>query len=247
MAGNNPVGVLRAFLLGPVLFSVFHLSSPALRADDGANLIHNPGFEDPPGASAAYSLFIPPDSTSANCRFTIVASDTFHAGKQAALMQTDDFARFALGPQATYPVVAGDLYRIGVWVKAGADFQVQPDSPGVALRLNFTATAPAPAATNFTFVYLNKTVSQAGPPDFGPLSVNPPDLSQWTHLEAVVKVPAGVDSLRPELFFWKAKGSLYVDDFNLQKVDPATPLSAFASSDRISSAHLLATSAPASH
>ena len=45
----------------------------------------------------------------------------------------------------------------------------------------------------------------------------------------VVKVPAGVDHLVPTLFFWKAKGSLYVDDFSLQKVDPATPLSATAS------------------
>jgi cephalosporin-C deacetylase-like acetyl esterase len=144
-------------------------------------------------------------------------------------MQADDFARFAIGPQTAYPVSAGDIYRVGFWVKAGADFQMQPDSPGLVLRLNMTTgSASGPAAAGFTFIYLNNTVSQAGPPDFAPVAVPASSPTQWTHIEAVVKVPAGVDSIRPELFFWKAKGSLYVDDFSFQKVDPATPLSTFA-------------------
>ena len=213
---------MRHIILGSVVLLAFHLSSPGLVADDGANLVSNPGFEDSPSAPATYTLFTASDSTGAHCRFTI-STDAFHSGKQAALMQADDFARFALGPQISYPVAAGDLYRIGVWVKAGADFQMQPDSPGVVLRVNQSAGSP-PLSAGLTFIYPNNTVSLAGPPDFGPLSIPPPDLTQWTHIEVVVKVPDSVDSMRPELFFWKAKGSLAVDDFSLQKVDPATPV-----------------------
>jgi hypothetical protein len=214
---------MRSITLGFVLLLVFDLSSPGLRADEGANLILNSGFEDAADAPATFSLFIAPDSEGDHCRFTI-SSDTFHSGKQSALMQADDFARFALSPQVSYPVVAGDLYRVGVWIKAGADFQMQPDSPGVVLRLNLTAGSPSgPATAGFTFVYPNNTVSQAGSPDFAPLPLAASVPEQWTHVEAVIKVPTGVDFVRPELFFWKAKGSLDVDDFGLQKVDPTTP------------------------
>jgi hypothetical protein len=139
-------------------------------------------------------------------------------------MQADDFARFSLGPNATYPVVAGDLYRVGVWVKAGADFQLQPGSPGLVIRLNETSSSSATGA-GFTFVYLGNVISQAGPPGFAPLPVSASAPTEWTHIEAVVKVPAGVDHLVPTLFFWKAKGSLYVDDFTLEKVDPTTTVS----------------------
>ena len=192
-------------------------------ADDGANLIANPGFENAPDAPATFSLFIAPDSQGDNCRFTI-SSDTFHSGKQSALMQADDFARFSLGPNVTYPVTAGDTYRIGVWVKAGANFQTQEGSPGLVIRVNETASS-SPASAGFTFVYLNGTLSQAGPPDYSPQPVSAALPTEWTHLEAVVKMPAGIDHLVPTLFFWKAKGSLYVDDFTLQKVDATTPQS----------------------
>ena len=203
-----------------------HLSSSGLKAEDGANLIANPGFEDTPDAPATFSLFIASESQADNCRFT-TSSDTFHSGKQSALMQADDFARFSLCPRVTYPVVAGDLYRVGVWVKAGADFQMEPGSPGVLIRLNGTSGTPSmPGTTSFTFIYLDSTVSQAEPPNSSPLPVRVIAPTEWTHIEAVVKVPDGVDHLSPTLFFWKAKGSLYVDDFSLQKVDSATPLSA---------------------
>jgi hypothetical protein len=218
---------MRHSIFGSVVLSVFLLSPFVLRADDGANLITNPGFEDTPYAPATFSLFIAPDSQSDNCRFTI-STDTFHSGKHSALMQADDFARFCLGPNKGYAVAAGDVYRVGVWIKAGADFQMGTGSPGVVIRLNQTTGTPT-TATVFTFIYLNSTVSQAGPPDFSPLPVTATAPTEWTHIEAVVKVPASVDHLVPTLFFWKAKGSLYVDDFSLQKVDPTTPLSAPAS------------------
>lgn len=192
-------------------------------AEDGANLIPNAGFENLEGP-ATYSLFTAPESKDYNCRYTI-SSDTFHSGKLSALMQADGYARFAIGPVTAFPVVAGDCYRVGVWVKAGPDFQMQPGSPGVALRLNLTTGASrTPSAVGLMFIYLNDAVSQAGPPSFSPRGVTAPVPTQWTHIEAVVKVPSEVDFMGPVLFFWRAKGSLYVDDFSFQKVDPATPV-----------------------
>jgi cephalosporin-C deacetylase len=219
---------MRHSIFCSVVLFAFHLSSLGLLAGDGANLISNPGFENAPDAPATYSVFTAPDSQAANCRFTI-STDSFHSGKQSALLQADDFARFSLCPIVTYPVVAGELYRVGVWVKAGADFQMEPGSPGVVIRVNQTASS-TPGPAGFTFIYLDNTVSQAEPPDYSPLPASVPAPTQWTRIETVVKVPAGVDHLVPTLFYWKAKGSLYVDDFSLQKVDPTSPLSTPASS-----------------
>ena len=97
--------------------------------------------------------------------------------------------------------------------------------PGVVLRLNLTAgNPPAPSPFGLIFIYLDNSVSQSAPPDFGPLPVASVAPTQWTHINAVVKVPAGVDFIAPELFFWKAKGSLYVDDFSSKRSIPK-PLS----------------------
>ncbi|HEY0257607.1 MAG TPA: hypothetical protein VGC39_09205, partial [Candidatus Methylacidiphilales bacterium] len=153
-----------------VAFFTLLVTSQSSIADDGGNLIANPGFEDVPPAPTTYGLFTAPESQGGNCRFTI-STDTFHSGKQSALLQADDFSRFSLGSSKTYPVVGGDVYRVGVWVKAGADFQMQPGTPGLVIRVNHTSSSSAPAAA-FTFIYLNNTVSQAGPPDYSPQPVS---------------------------------------------------------------------------
>jgi hypothetical protein len=206
-----------------IFFSILTvlLISSARSMADATNLVSNSGFEE---GQAAYSLFVGPESKDDNCRFSI-STDTFHSGHQSALMQADDFARFSLCAQVAAPVAVGDVYRLGVWIKAGADFQAQPGSPGVVMRLNpEVGSPPVAVATGFLFIYANSTTSMAVPPGFAPLTVAAPDLTSWTHLEAVIKVPEGVDHYTPALFFWRAKGSLYVDDFSFEKVDPTTNL-----------------------
>jgi len=149
-----------------VVFTALLLSSRSSMADDGPNLILNPGFEETPSAPTTYGLFTAPDSLGDHCRLTI-STDTFHSGKQSAMLQADDFARFSLGPNKAYPVVAGDVYRVGLWVKAGADFQMQPGSPGLVIRMNET-TSSSPTQAGFTFIYLNNTVAEAAPPTYSP-------------------------------------------------------------------------------
>ena len=174
--------------------------------------------------AVTYHLFTAPESQDANCSLKIV-SEGFHAEKPTALMQSDAFSRFGIGPKNAVPVAAGDRFRFGAWVKAGSDFQIQPNSPGVVVRLNLTSGTPA-VGTGFFFVHLNNAVVRTGPADSTPLQIPATLPKEWTHIEAVVKVPPGVDSVQPWLFFWKAKGSLYVADISVEKVDPATPLTA---------------------
>jgi hypothetical protein len=189
---------------------------PSAADDSASNLVPNPGFEE---GQTGYYLFVAPDSTSMNCRYTI-DTKSFHSGAQSALMQADDFARFAVGPAAPIPVGTGERYKVGVWVKAGSDFQAQPGTPGVVLRLNlFQNNGPSPSG--LILIYLNNTVSQG----VFPAAVTTPLSKDWTHIEAVVEVPAAVDGMSPVLFSWKGKGSLNVDDFTLEKVDATTPVS----------------------
>jgi hypothetical protein len=98
-----------------------------------------------------------------------------------------------------------------------------PGTAGVALRLNTSTGYPAqPVGT--IFVNLNGTVSRG----IAPVATAPALSSDWTHLEGVLEIPQGVDAAGVVLFMWKAKGSLYVDDFSFVKVDPSTALSPVA-------------------
>ena len=206
----------KVFFLSGLIFAALGSSAIPLIADtDASNLVPNAGFED---GDAGYGIFPAGDSKTMNCRMSI-ATDVFHSGKQAALVQADDFARVSVGPKVPiHPVNGGERYRVGVWVKPGADFQAQPGTAGVVLRLN-PASGSTPGMT--IFVNLDGTVSSG----IAPITPMKPLPADWTHLEAVIQLPAGIDNVGPVLFLWKAKGSLYVDDFTFEKVDDATALS----------------------
>ncbi len=215
----------KCLYLGGLVLALLSVLSFQSRADDAPNLVPNSGFED---GDSGFGIFPAADSKAMNCRFSI-DTQTFHTGKQAALVQADDFARVSIGPNVPIPVMSGERYRIGVWVKPGSDFQMQPGSPGLVMRLNLSQNN-APSPSGLIFIYLNDTVFPINTSPNAPLAITAPLSADWTHIEAVVEIPASVDSIQPVLYFWKAKGSLYVDDFTLQKVDAATPLSAMAAS-----------------
>ena len=205
----------KSFFFSGLLLAILACTSSRLSADDASNLISNPGFED---GGTGFGIFPAGDSKAMNCRLSIV-TDVFHSGKQSALLQADDFARVSIGPKVPcHPISGGERYRVGVWVKPGADYQAQPGTPGVCLRLNPSSGS---TAAGTIFINLDGSVSTG----IAPLMAIKPLPADWTHLEAVLDIPSGIDCVGPVLFMWKAKGSLYVDDFTFEKVDPATPLS----------------------
>jgi len=189
---------------------------------DAVNLIPNPGFENG-DLNADYYLGVAGDSKAINCHIA-VDTTTFHSGAQSVLMQADGFARCSMGPKVPcHPLSGGERYRVGVWVKPGADYQAQPGTPGVVLRLNPASGFPPTPAPSI-FINLDGSVSSG----IAPIMAMKPLPADWTHLGAVIQVPQGIDSIGPVVFMWKAKGSLYVDDFTFEKVDDATPLSPVA-------------------
>ncbi len=213
--------MLKTFLLTAFTVTALHFSSLPLGADsDADNLVDNPGFEN--GTSRFY-LGVAADSKTMNCRVSVDKANA-HTGAQSALMQADDFARVSFGPVATIPVKPAEHYRVGVWVKPGSDFQMQPGTPGLVMRLNLSQDN-APSSAGLIFIFLDDTVFPIGTPPNAPLAITTPLSADWTHIEAVVEVPDNVDGIQPVLFFWKAKGSLNVDDFTFEKVDASVPLS----------------------
>jgi hypothetical protein len=167
-----------------------------------------------------WTPFIPGDSKDKNCRFTI-SHDSPHTGASCGLMQADSFARFGLSP-TNISIQSGGRYRIGVWLRGGPDLQFQAGTAGIIVRLSFYQKRRNSSAGPL-FLTLNNELTREGPAT--DLSLIP---KQWIHIEGVVDTPADADAIGPVLFFWYAKGSLYVDDLTIEKVDASVPLTPFA-------------------
>jgi hypothetical protein len=177
------------------------------------SLVSNGSFEE---GLANWSPFVPAESHDKNCRFTI-SQDSPHTGTSCGLMQADGFARFGLGAPA-FPIQPGERYRISVWVRGGTDLQFQPGTAGILIRLTLAQNNKESPGGNL-FLALNGELTREGP------STDPARIpTPWTQMEAVVEAPADADSMGPVLFFWYAKGSLYIDDFTIEKVDASVPL-----------------------
>ncbi len=197
-----------------LVFSLF-LGYLGIQCSAGQELVVNGDFEN---GATGWSIWIPDESQDKNCRFDVV-SDSPHGGTSCARMQSDDFARFSIGSGATgFPVQPGDHYRVSVWVKADAAAQIRSKSPGFVIRFNLRH-GNQDAEGGHLLIELGDHVARNVPAD--DVSKLP---KKWTKVEAVVEIPAGVDTVVPSLFSWWIKGTLFVDDFSVQKVEASTPV-----------------------
>jgi hypothetical protein len=188
------------------------LSCAAIPAVAAEPLLSNGGFEN---GIVGWGLFVPEESQDKNCRFDVV-SDAPHSGLNCVRLQSDDFARFSVGTTFV-PVQPGECYRISVWIRADPDAQVRLKTPGFVIRL-FLRQGNADAEGGHMFIGPGNRVARNTPAD--PVAKTLP--TTWTQIEAVVKIPPGVDAIGPALFSWWTKGAIYADDFSIEKVDPAT-------------------------
>jgi len=191
-------------------------ASRAVEAED--LLISNGGFEN---GVAGWATFVPAESKDKGCVFDAV-SDAPHSGKSCARLQSTDFARFGVGSGQWIPVQAGEHYHVAAWVRADPAAVVHAKAPGFVIRLNLRQGS-ADAAGGHLFIALGNLVSRDTP-----VASNADLPKEWTKVEAVVEIPPGVDSVGTSFFSWWVKGTLFVDDFSIEKVDastPATPLS----------------------
>ena len=185
------------------------------------NSVPNPSFED---GTQGWGLFIPDESKDKNCRFS-VTNDSPHSGKACAQMQADGFARFAIGLSAL-AVKPGERYRIGVWVRADAQAQAKPGTPGLLIRLTMSQNKVDSPSGHF-YIGLNNQVTRQDPPVPAVGSTLP---TVWAKIEAVVEIPPDADEMSPGLFTWYAKGTIFADDFSVEKVDASTPVNPIVAS-----------------
>jgi hypothetical protein len=201
--------------IGPasLAFSLL-LTWASLQPCAGQELIANGGFEN---GSTGWGIYIPEESQDKTCRFD-VASDSPHSGVNCARLQTDDFARFCIGSTTSFPVQPGERYRVSAWVRLDPAAHVRVKAPGFAIRLNLSLGNQDTAGGHLLIEPGNLVARNIAAEAVTDLP------KKWTKVEAVVEVPAGVDTIRPTLFAWWIKGSLFVDDFSITKVDATTPV-----------------------
>ncbi len=212
------LAVLLSLLLGYI----------GIQMGSAQELVGNGGFET---GITGWSLFVPDESKGKNCRFDVV-SDAPHSGTNCVRLQSDDFARFGIGTTG-FPVQPGDHYHISAWIRADAAAQVRPKAPGFIIRLNLRQ-GTGEAAGGHLFIGPGNVVSRENPADS---SAGLP--KDWTLVEAVVEIPPGVDSVLPSIFSWWVNGTLFVDDFSIQKVDPSTPVTPLAPNNPGASAMII--------
>ncbi len=186
----------------------------------GDNMLTNGGFEE---GSRGWSIFAPPDAQGADAKLDTTGEGA-HEGGLAGIMSCSSPVRFAIVNFVKgTSFVVGDRYRISAWVKAGADFQAQPGTPGFVVRVS---------------MFRDETGSQGGTDGLFYVglkgAVNGPDTSvfndqgvptEWTKVEGVFEIVPDTVRVNACAFIWKGAGTLYVDDFRLEPVDKTTPLS----------------------
>ncbi len=231
LSSNTPSsGIFSWRGLAYLTVSLAALLAPLSAARAGTNLLANPGFED---GAASWETFIPPDSEGKGCEF-VVSNDAPHTGKSCAEMKTADFARFAIYPKLAQddPLKPGDRVHLAFWVKAAKSAQFQSKS-GVNVRIMLADEQ----GKNLPFVPA-VFIGLNGHPSIH--SVDKPAASAnmgddvptvWTKVESVFEVPTGEGAVRissPTFFVTGASGSVFLDDFILERAGAGTPLSPLA-------------------
>ncbi|XHR30956.1 MAG: hypothetical protein ACFUZC_10395 [Chthoniobacteraceae bacterium] len=193
------------------------LTSVALCADTPVALV-NPGFEDP--FKNGWDLWISPDSLPNNCHCE-VTTETPHSGSACLKLSADAISRFSAGRKEVFPVQAAERYRIGIWVRGDAEFA---NSSAVFLVRITLAPAISGSGSDLLHIGLDGKITRNADP-----YTNAPLSAQWKRVTAVFEIPATAQKMGIGVFLWNAKGNIYIDDFTLEKVDAATPLSEMTS------------------
>lgn len=196
------------------LFLLLMVSVIASRAQD---IVIQSSFE---SGEQPWVRFVPAESAKDRCAFSISGSAA-HSRKLGAILSAGKIVRFAIHPQASpLSVTTGERYRVSLWVKAGEDFVVENDAPGLVVRVSLFKKAPTEIPSGHLYMSLKGIAIGAPTPLNGPTFQN-----SWVKLEAVFEIPAEARELIPFVFLWKGRGRIFVDDFILEKVDPSTPVS----------------------
>jgi len=174
------------------------------------NIIADPFFD---SGITNWIITIPDESKHKNCQFEIT-SDSPHSHTNCARLTTDDFARFSIIPKMDLRPAPGDHYHVIVWVKADPSAEVQPDSPGIVVRMSLLKDGKGTTGGDF-YIGLDNVMNRGVKP--------PPAITklptEWTKIEGDFVMPHDADRFFPSLFAWYTKGSIYFDDISIEKTN----------------------------
>lgn len=213
------LGVLRPLLLCCAL--------ACSQAQAGDNLIPNPGVEADDGS---WGIFVPGESENKGCEFSF-SKESPHSGTSCLELKSGDLARFSVGPKGLTgdAVRPGDRCRLTFWVRAGNDLQVK-SAPPLIVRMFLLDDQGHNLPENLAiFVGLNGKTTIQSPEkglDFSPYKEPLP--AEWTKVESVFEMPTDLGAgrlSRPEFFAQYTSGSIFLDDFSLERVGSEVPLS----------------------
>jgi hypothetical protein len=187
------------------------------------NLVNNPGFEE---KLAGWDAYRPGPAENEALEFGSDSKDP-HEGAYAARMESTAPVRWALVSKRSIPVEPGEKLRVEGWVRCDAGAELEPNLPGVYISWQFSDKD-----------WINLGMEEPeGPANFIGLwdgvarwdmlkELQPAELpGKWTKISAVVEAPpnaAYLSSLGGAV--WGVKGVVYWDDFSVERVDAATPL-----------------------
>lgn len=167
--------------------------------------------------TSRWVLFVP-DETHANCSAEPIAATK--SGRVGIRLHSDEFARYAVRPQGLPTrVLAGERYRVSVWVKLEDDARIETDTPGVALRATLFSGPNSDFPGGHLFIGTNG-VSRGTP-----AGLAAPRLGTWTKIEGVIQIPAGVREMMPFVFCWRTTGTIEIDSPSVTKVGADASLS----------------------
>lgn len=188
------------------------------------NLAPNPGFE---AGLAGWELVVGPESRGVGAVTEAkAAADAPHGGQASARMNTDVRIRYTLSTdgKAPIPVVPGQRYRVGAWVKVAPDAVLQPGQALVYLRLALMEAPGQSTRDPRGNLHVGLAGTMARTADLPKLAGA--DLpGEWRKIEGVVEIPPGQAFVAIGLFVERVVGAVYWDDVVLEGVDPSTPLS----------------------
>jgi hypothetical protein len=165
---------------------------PGLRAQGGANLVANGGYE-------AVTNGLPDGWSVYNFTGTSeVASDSsvFHEGARSVRLRATALARTSLG-QNVY-VTGGQWYEFSQWIKTEA---LSSTDLGTALRVRFANNSGQ----------VGDTILVSGPKG----------TTDWTRVRKVVQAPSSATKVYVESFIWNATGTVWFDDFQIVSTEPS--------------------------
>jgi hypothetical protein len=220
--GCSQTGVIFQILPHPlvmklsIVFSVLMLGTGGARAADLAeNLVANPSFE---AGNTGWGVFVPPESLDQAPRFDVVKTGAREGGFAARLSSTG-VTRFAVAPRGLIVVKEGERYRMAAWYRVEPGAVVQAGLPGVVLRANFNGMPGNTTTVSNLLIGPGSVVSSAIGRDLAVKKL----AEEWTKIEAVIEIPTGVQRLGLNFFMWGLSGTLWADEFEVERVDAKTP------------------------